>query len=375
MPLPALVEEVVRRVFGEHTEVVATELPGDWQVARLRLAGTGGPRSVIAKWLRSNAQGWRTDPVQMAVEVVGLRFAEESAPGLVPQVIGTMWDADTGGVMLLEDLAPRRPLDAIICAHGVSATTAVRLDYARAIGRLAASTAGREAEFLTRLDGAAPMQDARLRLLGPPWPRLRQLLDGFGVEIATGAEQEMGRLRRLFAEPGPFLALSNGDMMANNFMIDIDDPDDHGRLIDFEFAHFDHALAHAANFFVPGPRWMVVDDPIADQLEKEFRTTVTAGIPQAADDDSYQTGIAAGCVAMGFERCGNLPVMDSRPPGHQSRLQRIATIEAAATSAEARGRWPALTGLLRDLARTLRRRWPDADVDTSSLAPYTPRTD
>ena len=72
-------------------------------------------------------------------------------------------------------------------------------------------------------------------------------------------------LQRLLLDPGPFLTLSNGDLAENNFMIDSSDDSDHGRLIDFEFAHFDHALTHVATFFVPGPRWMVVNDPIGEQ--------------------------------------------------------------------------------------------------------------
>lgn len=200
------------------------------------------------------------------------------------------------------------------------------------------------------------------------------MLEGFGVRICSAAEDEANRLQRLLAEPGPFLGLCNGDMGENNFMIDLRDTRD-GRLIDFEFARFDQALAHVATFFVPSPRWMVINDPIAGQLESEFRTALASGIPEAAEDEPYRTGVAAGCVAMAFERCGNLPVMDNRPAGHPSRAQRIATLEAAATAAETRSQWPALTELLREFAHILRRRWPDADTDFSTLAPYTPRTD
>lgn len=373
MSLPSEVIQVVRRVFGARTEVLDVEFPGPWAVARLHLSGTDGPASVVAKWLRSNPEGWRTDPRQMLTEVVGLRFAEELAPELVPGVVAAEFDAIAGGVVLLEDLSPREPLDDVIRREGVAASADARRGYARALGRLGAATASHDQDFQKQLDEAVPdnvHSHPALHVFGPPWENMRQTLRGFGVRIPAAADAEAAQLRALFAEPGPFLALSNGDMATNNFLISAKDD---GRLIDFEFAHFGHALAPAANFFVPGPPWIVINDPIAEQLDLEFRAALVEGVPQAADDKLYENGIAAACVAMAFERCGNLMKMDSRSPGDPSRVQRVATVEAAAAAAEARRRWAALTDLLRELARVLRNRWPDADVDQSSLAPYTPR--
>ena len=117
----------------------------------------------------------------------------------------------------------------------------------------------------------------------------------------------------------------------------------------------------------------MINDPLADQLEHDFRSALTGGIPQAAEDEPYEIGIAAGCVAMAFERCGNLPKMDARPAGDPSRTQRVLTLESAAKAAEQRGRWSALSDLLRDLAAALRKRWPDVDVDLDEVAPYSPR--
>lgn len=376
MFLPVEVLRTIRSVYGEDAEITALELPGHWQVARLEVSSPSGIQTVVAKWLRSNPIGWRTDPQQMMIEATGLEFVAGLAPGLVPAVLAAEWDPGSGGVVLLEDLAPREPLDAIIRREGLRPTDEARRKFARAMGRLGAATAGHDQEFLTRLGRFAPDQrDLRLQLIGPPWPQQRQLLEDFGVRVPAAAEQEVDRLRQLLVDPGPFLALSNGDLAENNFMIDIRNEDDQGRLIDFESAHFDHVLAHAAIFFVPGPRWLVVDDPIGDQLERHFRTALAEGIPQVNDDEPYDTGVAAGCIAMGFERCGNLTVMDRRPPGHPSRTQRLATVEAAACAAEARGCWSALSDVLRDLAQVLRHRWPDADVDLSELRPYTPRLD
>ncbi|HEY9294245.1 MAG TPA: hypothetical protein VIP98_23430 [Microlunatus sp.] len=373
--VPPGVLEFVRREFGPEVEITGIAKPGSWAVARICLAGGGAPPTVIAKWLRTGSDGWRTDPRQLHTEAVALRFTAELAPDLVPELLAADVDSSSGAV-LLEDLAPREPLDALIRREGSEQTDGARLAFARAMGRLAATTAGpdHDHELQRRLGSRAAVDPAvrRLGILGPPWERMRTIIEEFGVGVPAAAECEAIALRALFAEPGPFLALSNGDMATNNFMINITEPAN-GRMIDFESAHYDHALSHPANFFVPGPPWMAINDPIADRLEDQFRTALTAGIPQAADDQRYHLGIAAGCVAMGFQRCGNLPVMDIRPPGDPSRTQRVLTLESAARAAEARGRWTALTDLLRALATALRRRWPDVDVDLGSVRPYTPR--
>lgn len=373
MVVPVGVESLIRRTFSGEARAVSYQHPGDWAVARVQLVGAE-LESAVLKWVRSDRNGWRTEPQRLITEVIGLQFVHELAPGLVPQVLGFELNDQDGGIVLLEDLTPRIPLYAAIRDRGAAATTAVRGAFARAMGRLAACTAGHDHEFGRRLgsDVAGSPDASRVGVLGQPWARMRPLIESFGVSVSAEAEHERSRLHALLAEPGPFLTLSNGDMATNNFMITPGESDD-GRLIDFESAHFDHALAHVANFFVPGPPWMVINDPIAADLDHQFRTALAAGVPEAADDELYDEGVAAGCVAMGFERCGNLPTMDRRPPGDQSRAQRVLTLESAAREADRRGHWPALAGLHRDLAAALRRRWPDVTDTLATLPPYAPR--
>jgi Ser/Thr protein kinase RdoA (MazF antagonist) len=81
----------------------------------------------------------------------------------------------------------------------------------------------------------------------------------------------MTRVIASLAEPGPFRALSNGDAEANNFLVDGAD----GRIIDWEFAGYRHALTDVACLYVPGPGWITVSDPIASGLEAEYRHALT----------------------------------------------------------------------------------------------------
>jgi hypothetical protein len=68
-----------------------------------------------------------------------------------------------------------------------------------------------------------------------------------------------------------------------------------------------------------------------------------------------------------------LPALEARPPGDHSRPQLVATLEAAARTAETHRALPRLAGWARRTADVLRRRWPDADLDLDALPPYTPR--
>ncbi|MFI6927213.1 hypothetical protein ACIBIZ_45270 [Nonomuraea spiralis] len=65
--------------------------------------------------------------------------------------------------------------------------------------------------------------------------------------------------------------------------------------------------------------------------------------------------------------------MDGRAAGDGSRAQLVSTLEAAASTAREQHALPHLAVLCQRLAEALRRRWPDADIDLTTLEPYTPR--
>jgi hypothetical protein len=119
--------------------------------------------------------------------------------------------------------------------------------------------------------------------------------------------------------------------------------------------------------------WITVSDPITTGLEVEYRAALSRTVPQAADDRLFGFGLAAACMAFAIERLHRFPVLDGRPPGDHSRLNRIAALESAAAVAESHGALRHLTSWVRRLVEVLRRRWPDADVDLTAYDAYTPR--
>jgi Phosphotransferase enzyme family len=161
----------------------------------------------------------------------------------------------------------------------------------------------------------------------------------------------------VLGEAGPFRAFSSGDAGENNFLWDGSD----GRLIDFEFAGFQHALLDGACLHIVHPRWIAFPDPAAAGLEATYRSALSEGITEAEDDRTWNRAMGAAVMARTLASLGRrIPRVGLRPPGDSSRAQMITIFEFAARAARQYRVLSALTSLCDELAETLRRRWPDA---------------
>ncbi|NUP51143.1 MAG: hypothetical protein HOW97_28105 [Catenulispora sp.] len=348
-----------------------------WAVARLSLSGGGGDsdrvgKSVIVKWVREDGDS-RTERWRLSVELAALRFlADDLEFAITPRVIGADLAA---GFLVLEDLAPRVALDQLICRDGVAAHRERLAVFARALGELGAATWGRAEAYRARclaISSVNPTVDGRFTSL---WDQAHDTAALLGTPVTGRVASELTAALDELSAPGPFLALSNGDAEANNILVHESGPAD-ARLIDFEAAHYGHALLDGVCLHVPGPRWLSVGDPAANGLADRYRQALSRGIPEAQEDRLYGFALGAACTSWALLRLQRLPVLDARAPGDHSRLQLIETLEATARTAEAHHTLPHLSGWLRSTATALRRRWPDADVDLTDAArfpPYSPR--
>jgi hypothetical protein len=326
----------------------------------------GSGRSVIVKWLRDHPQGVRTDLRQLATERAALEFLAEIGFARAPRLIA----ADhVVGVLVMEDLAPRTPLDERLRAAGLAALTAEMFDYARTLGALGAASAGKAARFDAIRAAYGPVDPATAgeRGLGPDWPKAAARLADLGLALPHSIERELATLLEVLRAPGPFLALSNGDTQVNNFLVGEGD----GKLIDFEAASYRHALTAAALIHVPGPGWITVG--LCAELGAAYRMALCEGVPEAEDDQRFGLGMAAACLAFALDRLSRFDLVDGRPPGNPSRVQLVSTLECAAVAARRHRAFPAVSGWADRCAAWLRRRWPDADLDLGAYAPYTPR--
>ena len=374
---PAAVQALLTDLCGAPDPVERWERIEPWAVARVLLRGADTARTVIVKWVRSGPALARTEPWRLRTELAALQFlSDDLGLVLVPRVIA----ADVrAGFLVLEDLAPRVALDHLIRRDGAAACLELLTAFARARGELSAATAGQTGTYRARcaaLELPAPAGDTEGRL-ARLWDHGHEDAAALGAPIAGPAASELTAVLEELNEPGPFLALSHGDAESNNILVRESGPAD-ARLIDFEAAGYTHALTDAVCLHVPGPGWISVGDPNASGLADQYRRALARGVPEAQDDRRYGFALASACMHWALLRLHRFAVLDARAPGDHSRLQLVETLESAARTAEAHRALPHLAGWARRTADTLRRRWPDADLDLTDWArfpPYSPRQD
>ncbi|WP_406527706.1 hypothetical protein [Streptomyces sp. I8-5] len=347
-----------------------------WAVARVRLRSASAfPCSVVVKWIPDGQREARSAPWRLRNELAALQFlTEDLGIDLAPRVIA----ADTTArFVVLEDLAPRVPLDQLLRRDGAEAHGDRLAAFARAHGALSAATAGQAETYYARRAELGPVDPAadRAGRLAPLRAGAIEHASSLGVPLGGRSAHELTSALDELAAPGPFLALSNGDTEANNILLHASGPAE-ARLIDFEFAGYTHALADAVCLYVPGPAWLAVGDPATTGLADQYRRALARGIPEAEDDRRYGRGLAAACVSWTLIRLRRFALLDTRPPGDHSRLQLVATLEATARTAQTCRTLPHLTSWIRRIAAVLRHRWPDADqdfADPTRLPPYRAR--
>lgn len=371
-PTAAQLERLFAAAFGRPIRVRSLERLAPWSVLRCELepeaANAGAPGSVVVKWLRDDPRGLRIDPRQIATEQAALEFLAEIGFPHAPRLIA----ADrAAGMLALEDLSPCTPLADLLRRQGAAASAAVLLAFARTMGELGAATAGRSAAYdaIRGRYGPVDPQAGRERGLGPLWPDAWRRLAELGLPMTSPVERDLAGAVETLLHPGAFLAFSNGDPEANNFLVG----GDGGRLIDFEFAAYRHAMTSAVCMHVPGPAWITVEGPFCADLEHAYRRALAAGIVEAEDDRLFGFGMAGACLAMACDRLGRFAILDRRAPGERSRLQMVSTLEAAAGVARRHRALPQLAGWTERAAHWLRRRWPDADADFAGYPAYAPR--
>ncbi|WP_255951854.1 phosphotransferase [Streptomyces odontomachi] len=372
----AALQDLLTGLCGSPVAVDRWQSLEPWSVARVWLRGASElPCSVVVKRVSDGERDARTAAWRLRTELAALRFlSEDRGTALGPRVVA----ADpAAGFLVLEDLAPRVPLDQLLRRDGAAAHGERLAAFARARGALSAATAGQAEAYYARRAALGPVDAAtdRAGRLAPLRKQAIQDASALGVPASSQAEHELATAMAELTDPGPFLALSNGDAEANNVLLHASGPPD-ARLIDFEFAGYTHALTDAVCLHVPGPAWLAVGDPAAAGLADQYRSALAHGIPEAEDDRRYGDGLAAACVSWALVRLQRFARLDTRPPGDHSRLQLVATLEATAHTAETHRALPHVTGWIHRTATALRHRWPDANqdlADSGRFPPYRPR--
>ncbi|MET9662395.1 phosphotransferase [Streptomyces sp. NPDC006510] len=335
-------------LFASPVAVDRWEQVEPWAVTRGWLQGTSVlPRSVVVKWTPNGQRDARTAPWRLRTELAALQFlSEDLGIGLAPRVIA----ADSAArFLVLEDLAPRVALDQLLRRDGAAAHGDRLAAFARARGALSAASAGRAETYYTRRAELGPVDAAadQAGRLAPLREEAIERASALGAPLASRGVHEFAPAMEELNAPGSFLALSNGDAEVNNILLHASGPTD-ARLIDFEFAGYTHALTDAVCLYVPGPAWLTV----AIRPPQASPTSTATPWPAAfrkpmTTDRRYGNGLAAACVSWALVRLQRFALLDTHSPGDHSRLQLIATLEAAARTAETYQTLPHLTAWIR----------------------------
>lgn len=180
--------------------------------------------------------------------------------------------------------------------------------------------------------------------------------------------EEITAIQAAIADPGPFFCLIHRDPCPDNVLL----VGGQARLVDFEFAHYGHALVDAAYVAMGFPScWCAgtVPDDVAAQFLATYRRAAAA-MPVMADERAF--GRAFALVAGGWllQRLGwlyGLATSEDAPWGIATRRARVLNDLNAFIGIAGRAQaLPGLVAAMSDLRRSLAQTWPE----TEPLRPY-----
>ncbi len=323
-----------------------------------------GPSSVIVKLRRPETH------VRYAPE---LRHNERAALEFLTSIAGTSGPrlfaaGDEAGILIMEDLGTGPALEDLLVGDDASAAERGLMAFAAALGRLHGDTAGHAAEYYQLRSRLGPVDSIfdRISIVGigieRAWNQLREIVaDRPYLPASKAVSSDIDELLRVLAEPGPYLALSNGDVSPANCRL----TSGNVRFIDFEHAAFRHALLDATALRFPFPAvacWSQLPEDMGRRSEDAYRREFGRRCPVVLDDEIYAHGLTAACAAWTIVRMVRLPKLENadapHPMGFSRRGQLLDNIDTVVNCAQQSGSFSSLATWLTDVDDAMRGRWP-----------------
>jgi hypothetical protein len=293
-----------------------------------------------------------------AAEASGLALT--SAAGVGPRLLAANPDA---AVVVMTDLGDAPSLADVLLGESAGAAEAAVLDWARACGRLAVATAGREDELASLRAGlslGARGGRPETRLL-KAFGTLPGRAAAAGLAVPSGLGADLDELAAVL-EPCPHRVFSPGDLCPDNNLLTRSG----FRFIDYEVAGFHCALLDAAYIRMPfSTCWCVFRLPatLAAAAEAAYRSEVTRIHPALAADGVWQPGLRRAMAAWTIDvtlwlfdraRAGDRSMNDEVAAAPTARQLLRYRWRALADEMEAAGELPALGELMRRLLAATR---------------------
>jgi hypothetical protein len=278
-------EAVLRRRYGAKIELAEAEDLGGSKlstVVRVRVASSpfSLPRTLVVKRYEQSTPSEAFVREAVSYQLFTALTADER---MCPE----LYAHDSGaGVIVIEDLGRAPTLADKLLGDDARGAERALLSWARSLGRLHATTAGREADFdaLMRRLSAARVKGDPLAVNGPAAiERLPQLLeDALGVQTPAHVFERAERTRWLLAT-SRHRAFSPSDLCPDNNLITSRGV----RFLDFEGGCVRNIMLDAAYLRVPFPScWCAFALPagMTDAMFAAWRAEVRVMWPDLADD-------------------------------------------------------------------------------------------
>jgi len=301
-------EALLREAFNAPVELEVLErFESDHLVLRLAMRAEGAdlPETVILKQrdLSAPRQPNEFDQHQLfSNEWASLDFLAslEGQERLGPRLYASEQQA---GLVVLEDLGEAKSVQGTLYETDPDAALTALLAMGEAMGRLAARTYGREADFLSHqaeLKVTTPLSDAsldcRTRL-----DDLQACRTGLGIEADGHFDLALKRLEAAIHEPGPLRAFIHQDAGPHNFVLTAEG----ATPLDYEFAGFGQCLIDIVCVrlsFPPAFRGRVLAREVTAQVEARFRSEAARAIPALGDDAVYHEALSQACAHWAFSK-------------------------------------------------------------------------
>lgn len=246
-------ERVLSHRFGATITLGAPEdLGGGGRatVIRVRVVSTpfSLPRTLVVKRYPKPRSG--SEAERLAREAVSYQLftALASEDRMCPELFA---HGAPERILVLEDLGPASTLADQLLGHDSKAAERALLSWARSLGRLHATTAGREADFdalMRRQELPRERQPLSMKVMRSPGEMSPLLQDTLGIQVGDLAVIVTDRIRWL-TERGRHRAFSPSDLCPDNNLITAKGV----RFLDFEEGCVREALLDVGYLLVPFP--------------------------------------------------------------------------------------------------------------------------
>lgn len=267
-------------------------------VLRCDVEGSDTLNTVILKQMdlqnvASERQGWMRQ--RFLNEWTALQFLSS-----LPHTSSARWIAGQAddGLLIIEDLGEHPTIHDLIFGHDAQASRQALLTYAASLAQLQAASIGHEPQFRaaqSRLGATKPPCDGSMDIR-ELLPSMRACFEALHVTPADDFESELMHIGAAVHDDNPFRALCHCDAgMHNVLWLD----DGQVRIVDFEFANYQHALVDivcarmeypCAYHGRPLPPTLVVE------MENAYRVELAKTLPAASDDNMFYDALLQNCA-------------------------------------------------------------------------------